>query len=154
MELYLLREYTSSFRYILNLVEIVDGRWVVCARWFVFRDGQKMSKRQKNYPDPCKIVDQYGADALRLYLVNSPVVRAQSLRFSESGVRDVLKDVFIPWYNAFRFLMKVCSFFCLVFLLVNSPFGLETVSFMHSTDRIHSKADLNGCLAAGFFELT
>ncbi|VDM32939.1 unnamed protein product [Hydatigera taeniaeformis] len=69
-------------------------------------DGQKMSKRQKNYPDPCKIVEQYGADALRLYLVNSPVVRAQSLRFSESGVRDVLKDVFIPWYNAFRFLMK------------------------------------------------
>ncbi|KAL5969721.1 Isoleucine--tRNA ligase cytoplasmic [Taenia solium] len=69
-------------------------------------DGQKMSKRQKNYPDPCKIVEQYGADALRLYLVNSPVVRAQSLRFSEPGVRDVLKDVFIPWYNAFRFLMK------------------------------------------------
>ncbi|CDS35496.1 isoleucyl tRNA synthetase, cytoplasmic [Echinococcus multilocularis] len=69
-------------------------------------DGQKMSKRQKNYPDPCKIVEQYGADALRLYLVNSPVVRAQSLRFSEWGVRDVLKDVFIPWYNAFRFLMK------------------------------------------------
>ncbi|KAM7534597.1 hypothetical protein Aperf_G00000105242 [Anoplocephala perfoliata] len=69
-------------------------------------DGQKMSKRQKNYPDPLLIVSRYGADALRLYLVSSPVVRAQNLRFFESGVRDVLKDVIIPWYNAFRFLMK------------------------------------------------
>ncbi|VDL64293.1 unnamed protein product [Hymenolepis diminuta] len=69
-------------------------------------DGQKMSKRQKNYPDPRSVIDRYGADALRLYLVNSPVVKAQNLRFFESGVRDVLKDVFIPWYNAFRFLMK------------------------------------------------
>nr|CDS27818.1 isoleucyl tRNA synthetase cytoplasmic [Hymenolepis microstoma] len=69
-------------------------------------DGQKMSKRQKNYPDPRGVIDRYGADALRLYLINSPVVRAQNLRFFESGVRDVLKDVLIPWYNAFRFLMK------------------------------------------------
>ncbi|VDD78472.1 unnamed protein product [Mesocestoides corti] len=69
-------------------------------------DGQKMSKRQKNYPDPMEVINKYGSDALRLYLINSPVVRAQNLRFFESGVRDVLKDVFIPWYNAFRFLMK------------------------------------------------
>lgn len=69
-------------------------------------DGQKMSKRHKNYPDPLLVVDRYGADALRLYLVNSPVVRGQNLRFFESGVRDILKEVFIPWYNAFRFLIK------------------------------------------------
>lgn len=42
----------------------------------------------------------------RLYLINSPVVRAENLRFKEDGVRDVLKDVFLPWYNAFRFLMQ------------------------------------------------
>ncbi|XP_072328733.1 isoleucine--tRNA ligase, cytoplasmic [Scyliorhinus torazame] len=69
-------------------------------------DGQKMSKRKKNYPDPIKIVDSYGADALRLYLINSPVVRAENLRFKEEGVRDVLKDVFLPWYNAYRFLVQ------------------------------------------------
>ena len=39
----------------------------------------------------------------RLYLINSPVVRAENLRFKEEGVRDVLKDVFLPWYNAYRF---------------------------------------------------
>lgn len=42
----------------------------------------------------------------RLYLCNSPAVRADNLRFKEEGVRDVLKDVFLPWYNAYRFLMQ------------------------------------------------
>uniref|UniRef100_A0A671U4L8 Isoleucine--tRNA ligase, cytoplasmic n=1 Tax=Sparus aurata TaxID=8175 RepID=A0A671U4L8_SPAAU len=69
-------------------------------------DGQKMSKRKKNYPDPGLIVQNYGADALRLYLINSPVVRAENLRFKEEGVRDVLKDVLLPWYNAYRFLVQ------------------------------------------------
>jgi isoleucyl-tRNA synthetase len=69
-------------------------------------DGQKMSKRKKNYPDPMQVINAYGADALRLYLINSPVVRAENLRFKEEGVRDIIKDVFLPWYNAFRFLIQ------------------------------------------------
>lgn len=52
------------------------------------------------------MVHKYGADALRLYLINSPVVRAENLRFKEDGVRDVLKDVFLPWYNAYRFFVQ------------------------------------------------
>jgi isoleucyl-tRNA synthetase len=66
-------------------------------------DGKKMSKRLKNYPDPMKVVDAYGADALRLYLIDSPVVRAEPLRFREAGVLGVVKDVFLPWWNALRF---------------------------------------------------
>ncbi|KAJ8301699.1 hypothetical protein KUTeg_020686 [Tegillarca granosa] len=69
-------------------------------------DGQKMSKRKKNYPDPMGVVNKYGSDALRLYLCNSPAVRADNLRFKEEGVERVLKDVFLPWYNAYRFLMQ------------------------------------------------
>ena len=65
-----------------------------------------MSKRLKNYPDPVEVVKKHGADALRLYLVNSPVVRAESLRFKEKGVKDVVKDVFLPWFNAYRFLIQ------------------------------------------------
>ena len=42
----------------------------------------------------------------RLYLINSPVVRAETLKFKEQGVKDVIKDVFLPWYNAYRFLMQ------------------------------------------------
>ena len=69
-------------------------------------DGQKMSKRLRNYPDPLNVVGKFGADALRLYLVNSPVVRAETLKFKETGVKDVVKDVFLPWFNAYRFLMQ------------------------------------------------
>ncbi|KAI1287017.1 Isoleucine--tRNA ligase, cytoplasmic [Halotydeus destructor] len=69
-------------------------------------DGQKMSKRKKNYPDPLEVVNKFGADSLRLYLINSPVVRAENLRFREEGVRDLLKEVFLPWYNAYRFLVQ------------------------------------------------
>lgn len=53
-----------------------------------------------------QVVNKFGADALRLYLINSPVVRAENLRFKEEGVRDVLKDVFLPWYNAYRFFVQ------------------------------------------------
>lgn len=42
----------------------------------------------------------------RLYLINSPVVRAETLKFQEKGVKDVIKDVFLPWYNAHRFLVQ------------------------------------------------
>lgn len=66
-------------------------------------DGQKMSKRKKNYPDSMEVMNKYGADALRLYLITSPAVRAENLKFREDGVKDILKDVIIPWYNAFQF---------------------------------------------------
>lgn len=69
-------------------------------------DGKKMSKRLKNYPDPNVVITKYGADALRMYLINSPVVRAESLKFQEAGVLGVVKEVFLPWYNAFRFFVQ------------------------------------------------
>ena len=69
-------------------------------------DGQKMSKIKKNYPDPMGVVGKYSADALRLYLINSPVVRTENLRLKEEGVRDIIKDVFLPWYNAYRFFVQ------------------------------------------------
>jgi len=48
-------------------------------------DGRKMSKRLKNYPDPVFMLNTYGADALRLYMIYSPVVRAEDLCFSKRG---------------------------------------------------------------------
>ena len=69
-------------------------------------DGKKMSKRLKNYPDPVLVVNSYGADSLRMYLVNSPVVRGEDLKFQETGVKNVLKDVLLPWFNAYRFMVQ------------------------------------------------
>ncbi|KAJ1484594.1 Aminoacyl-tRNA synthetase [Baffinella frigidus] len=65
-------------------------------------DGKKMSKRLKNYPDPELVINKHGADALRVYLISSPVVRAEPLKFAEEGVREVVRDLLLPWYNAYR----------------------------------------------------
>lgn len=67
-------------------------------------DGQKMSKRLKNYPDPMYMFDTYGADAVRLYLMQSSVVYADDLSFSEKGVEGVLKQFIIPMWNSYVFL--------------------------------------------------
>lgn len=69
-------------------------------------DGKKMSKRLKNYPPPMELVARLGADALRLYLVSSPVVRAESVKFKEESVREIVKSILLPWYHAFRFLTQ------------------------------------------------
>lgn len=68
-----------------------------------------MSKSKKNYPDPNLIMNEYGADALRLFLINSPVVRGDNLRFREAGVRDVISRVLAPWLNSFRFFLGQCA---------------------------------------------
>jgi isoleucyl-tRNA synthetase len=62
-----------------------------------------MSKKLKNYPDPMEVVSKYGADCVRLFLVNSPVVRADNLRFREEGVREVLSNVILKWINSLNF---------------------------------------------------
>lgn len=67
-------------------------------------DGKKMSKRLQNYPDPTVVMNSYGADSLRLYLISSPVVRAESLRFKESGVKEVVAKVLLPFWNSYKFL--------------------------------------------------
>lgn len=66
-------------------------------------DGRKMSKSLKNYPDPMALIDRLGADAVRAYLINSPVVRAEPLRFTERGVTEVVRTVMLPYWNAYSF---------------------------------------------------
>lgn len=66
-------------------------------------DGTKMSKRLKNYPDPSAVIHKYGADAIRLYMMHSPAVRADDLCFSENGVELVLRQILIPFWNAYSF---------------------------------------------------
>lgn len=66
-------------------------------------DGKKMSKSLRNYTPPDELMEAYGADALRLYLINSGLVRAEDQRFKDEGVRDMVRRVLLPWLNAFRF---------------------------------------------------
>ncbi|MDR2518898.1 MAG: isoleucine--tRNA ligase [Spirochaetaceae bacterium] len=72
-------------------------------------DGKKMSKRLRNYTDPMQAVSLFGADALRLFLVDSPAVRAEDLRYSDEAVRDVMKAVLIPLWNAYSFFVTYAN---------------------------------------------
>ncbi|MDR0410006.1 MAG: isoleucine--tRNA ligase [Spirochaetaceae bacterium] len=72
-------------------------------------DGKKMSKSLKNYTDPMDAVNMFGADALRLFLVHSAVVKADDLRYSDEGVREALKSIILPLWNAYSFFVTYAN---------------------------------------------
>jgi isoleucyl-tRNA synthetase len=67
-------------------------------------DGRKMSKSLRNYPDPNEMFDVYGADAMRWYLLSSPILRGADFSVSETGMRDTVRHVILPYWNAYYFL--------------------------------------------------
>ena len=66
-------------------------------------DGKKMSKSLKNFTPPDELLETHGADALRLYLIQSNLVRAEEQRFCDNGVKEMSRRVLIPWFNAYKF---------------------------------------------------
>lgn len=74
-------------------------------------DGQKMSKRKKNYTQPEEILNKYGADSLRLSLINSPVVKAEEMSFRDKNVENILKDIHIPIKNSISFLKQMINIY-------------------------------------------
>ncbi len=72
-------------------------------------DGKKMSKSLRNYTDPMEVVDKFGADALRLFLMNSALARAEDLCYTDEDVKDVLKSVILPLWNAYGFFVTYAN---------------------------------------------
>ena len=66
-------------------------------------DGRKMSKSLRNYPDVAKVFDEYGSDAMRWFLMSSPVVRGGNLIVTEDGIRDAVRHVLLPLWNTYYF---------------------------------------------------
>ncbi|WP_461247710.1 isoleucine--tRNA ligase, partial [Treponema sp. R6D11] len=72
-------------------------------------DGKKMSKSLRNYTDPNEVINSFGVDALRLFLVHSAVVKADDLRYSDDGVREIMKSIIIPLWNAYSFFVTYAN---------------------------------------------
>jgi isoleucyl-tRNA synthetase len=72
-------------------------------------EGKKLSKRLKNYAPPEEVLSKLGADALRLFLINSPAVKAEDLRFSEAGVQEMSRSVLLPFFNAYSFFVTYAN---------------------------------------------
>ncbi len=66
-------------------------------------DGKKMSKSLRNFTPPDDLMEEFGSDALRLYLINSNLVKGEEQRFTDSGVKDMVRRALLPWYNSFKF---------------------------------------------------
>ncbi len=91
------------------LFEQAPFRNVVVNGLVLAEDGQKMSKRKKNYPDPMDMIRAYGADSIRLFMLGSPVVRAEDLRFSENAIKETLRSVMIPLWNVYSFFVTYAN---------------------------------------------
>ena len=66
-------------------------------------DGQKMSKSLRNYPDVTEVLDRDGADAMRWFLMASPILRGGNLIVTEEGIREGVRQVLLPAWNAYHF---------------------------------------------------
>ncbi len=66
-------------------------------------DGKKMSKSLRNFTAPDQLMEDFGSDALRLYLINSNLVKGEEQRFTDAGVKDMVRRALLPWYNSFKF---------------------------------------------------
>ncbi len=72
-------------------------------------DGRKMSKSLRNFTDPVDAINRFGADAIRLFLMHSAVVKADEIRYSDDGVREILKSILIPWWNSYSFFVTYAN---------------------------------------------
>jgi isoleucyl-tRNA synthetase len=76
---------------------------VICSGWITAADGEKLSKRKKNYAPMDDIFDQYGVDTLRFFMASSPIVNGEDVRFSTDFLRDVQRRVFMTLNNIYNF---------------------------------------------------
>ncbi len=94
-----------------SLYNTIPFKNVIVNGLVLAEDGKKMSKRLKNYPDPMEIVSTYGSDCLRLYLLSSPITKAEPLKFSKQGVHNMMKDIIIPLSSAIDFFKEYANLY-------------------------------------------
>ncbi len=119
-----------------SLFDKIPFKNVIVNGLVLAEDGKKMSKRLKNYPDPMSIVDEYGSDALRLYLLSSTATKGESLKFSKSGVHDIQKDILIPLKNSIIFWKEY------MYLYVNTTGSNRINSIRKDLDKITNPINL------------
>ena len=76
---------------------------VICSGWIVAADGEKLSKRKKNYAPMDEVFDQYGVDTMRFFMASSPLMNGEDTRFSVDYLRDVQRNVLMSLNNIYSF---------------------------------------------------
>lgn len=99
---------TRAWFYVMHVISLVlfgkaPFENVVTTGTILAEDGSKMSKSKGNFPDPWKVIEKYGADSLRFYLMNSVVMQADNLNFSEKEVEKAYKKVVLMLLNVYNY---------------------------------------------------
>ncbi len=99
---------TRAWFYVMHVISLIlfgkapfDN--VVTTGTILAEDGSKMSKSKNNYPDPNIVIEKYGADSLRFYLMNSVVMQADNVNFSEKAVENIYRKVVVILWNVGKF---------------------------------------------------
>ena len=109
-------EYTGQIRawfYVLHVIAnaLYDSKAfknVLVTGVVLGTDGRKMSKNFKNYPDPKGLIEKFGGDALRLYLMGAPVMKGEDINFSEEGVAEEYRFLLVFW-NSYKFFIEYAN---------------------------------------------
>jgi len=112
-------EYTGQIRawfYVLHVIgaALYDSpafKNVLVSGVILGDDGRKMSKNFKNYPDPKMMLEKYGGDALRLYLLGSPVMMGGDILISEGEYRNQVKDILLILWNSYKYFVLYANQF-------------------------------------------
>ena len=112
-------EYTGQIRawfYVVHVIAtaLFDSpgfKNVVVTGVVLGTDGRKMSKNYGNYPDPKGLMQTYGGDALRIYLMGSPVMRGEDISFSNEGVPEVIRGFMLILWNSYKFFIDYANLF-------------------------------------------
>ncbi len=99
---------TRAWFYVMHVMSTVlfkqaPFKNVVTTGNILAEDGSKMSKSKNNYPDPWLLIEKYGIDATRFYLLTSPVMNGDDVNFSEKGVQEVNRKLSLILYNVWSF---------------------------------------------------
>lgn len=110
-------EYTGQIRawfYVLHVISTAlygshAFKNVLVTGVILGNDGRKMSKNFGNYPDPKEMLQKYGGDALRLYLLGSPVMKGEDVLISEEEYRNQVKGFLLPLWNIYNFFVTYAN---------------------------------------------
>lgn len=112
-------EYTGQIRawfYVLHVIgtALYDSpafKNVLVEGVMLGTDGRKMSKNYNNYPDPKELMTKYGGDALRLYLLGSPIMKGEDVNFSNDGVPETTRGFLLILWNCYKYFVDYANTF-------------------------------------------
>ena len=132
------KDQTRGWFYTLNVLSVAlfnkpAFRNVIVTGIVLAANGEKMSKSKGNFTDPMKVIDMYGADTMRLYLLSTPLLKAESVKFDDSNLKKIQQVTLDKLVNMFSFLIEKINFHDKLypdekFIYDNSPKFIESVN--------------------------